>query len=125
MMRVHLAYRSLHRAREVARQKLAFLHAVPNLHNKYHVQAIWDLVYPHKKVGQGYEYVSRLIRFGPSNRRKSGRLTPWQFYGLYDKLDVSMDLPELMLIQFMTKYARRDRSVNKIRIVCKNDLELI
>lgn len=118
MMRIYLSYRSMHRVAQLAQQKIAFVRGAPQITNKYHLREIWNMAFPHPKVGQGYEYVSRLIRFGPKackNRRSTG----WSFYGVYDKLIPSgltqpgRDLP---LIHFMAKYARRDRSVNHIRL---------
>jgi hypothetical protein len=119
MMRIHLSYPSWHRAKQLQQLKMAFVRGAPNMTNGDHLREIWSMVFPHPKVGRGYEYVSRLIRFGPSARKKNGRRPAWTFHGVYSNLSASdRDSTALLkAVHFMVKYARRDRSVNQIRVV--------
>lgn len=118
LMRVHFAYLSPPRRTQLLKMKRVFVASVPAIKHKCVFQLIWTLAFPQPKVAQGYEYVSRLMRFGPGTRASGGRRrrpTPWNFTGVYETMD-GMTKNELHSIHFMTKYARRDRSINKIRI---------
>lgn len=115
MMRVHLSYPSWERAKQLQQLKMALVRGAPTLTNGDHLREIWSLAFPHPKVSQGHEFVSRLIRFGPSARKKNGRKSSWPFHGVYTTL-VPMKDRELATVHFMVKYARRDRSVNQIKV---------
>lgn len=117
MMRVHLSYLSPRRRQKLIHFKIRLFCAMQlRNHNKHLFARVWNMLFATKRVAQGYEYVSRLVRFGPNARmsKHRKRLTPWNFYGVYQQTH-----PNLMVlndIQFMTQHARRDRSVNNIRV---------
>ena len=121
MMRVHLSYPSPQRRTKLHKLFCLLVRAFPNL-NHYTLQNMWETMFQHKRVAQGYEYANRLIRFGPGSKKKTGRRpVPWKYYGYYVKLD-SMTDKELQEVQFMTTYSRKDRSINKIRIVGEDSI---
>jgi hypothetical protein len=118
MMRIHLSYQSWPRINALRQLKEVFYRGTHRVLCADQRREIWDMAFPHVRIGQGFEYVSRLIRFGPPPQRKRRR-SPWPFYGSYDRLIPSgpaRPSQDLSMIQFMVDYARRDRSVNHIRV---------
>lgn len=114
MMRIHLSYPSRPRIDFLRQLKNALYCGAARRLTPNQARSVWDLAFPHPRVGRGYEYVSRLIRFNPAPSKR--RRSPWPFYGSYDSLDPAKTTPHLATIHFMTTHARRDRSVNRIRL---------
>jgi hypothetical protein len=117
LMRVYICYASPWRRHKLERLKAVLVQGVPILANPHLLQLVWNLLHSNKKVSMGYEYVTLLMRFGAgtSSADRTGRLTPWNFNGVYQALPQTSDA-DLDHVHFMTKYARRDRSVRSIRL---------
>lgn len=118
LMRIYICYASPWRQHKLAKLRELMVRGLPALTNRYLLQTIWNLLYANKKVSRGYEYVSVLMRFGHTKLAQvsgTGRPVPWNFNGVYQSMLPASDagLDEVM---FMTKYARRDRSVRGIRL---------
>lgn len=119
LMRLHFSYKSPRAQLKVNQFKQVLLRGAPFIQNPFHLQQIWNMSFSNKKIAQGYEFVSRLYRFGPTARRTARRLrlTPWSFAGVYENLDPLAPEEQVNIIRFMNKYARRDRSVKDVRVI--------
>ncbi len=116
LLRIHFSYPSPWRREELWQLKVSMIRSLPTLaQNKYLIQLIWGYVFPNKKSGQGFEFVSRLMRFGPGAHRtpRQCRPRPWNFTGVYEAIETTTCINT---VHFMTKSARRDRTINHIRI---------
>ena len=130
LMRIYLSYRSPWRQKALQTQKAWFTNTMNacGLHNKYLIHAMWMMTFDHPKIAQGYEFTSRLMRFQPNIpntlTKSYKRPRPWNFRGCYEPLLESITTSQkktqkkqCTFVQFMTKKARRDRSINHIRLI--------